>query len=270
MIAGFKPFHELFLAYAGTFLSGDAEADAPFQLKIDHTLRVVAHSLQYTPDLPQTVRLSAALAALFHDLGRFSQFSEHGTFHDGSSCNHAQRSVEVLEKLRCLPPGLPHRAEIVDAIRLHNQKSLQEPLSLAGSFFYHLLRDCDKTDVLAVLRGHYQSADDRDRYLTLGLSDQPSISPEVLADLHSGRIVDIRHLHTVHDFKLLQIGWIYDIHFEPAYRFILSRQDFQAILATIPPRLLPTGFAALFATMQAREHSRKHPVLQTAVAAGLA
>ena len=129
MIPGFTYHKKNFTEYARDFLGSDEESDAPYRLKIDHTLRVVGHSLQYTETLPDSIRLAAALAALYHDLGRFSQYKEFSTFHDGSSCNHAFRSVEELEKLGFLSPLQPFRREIIDSIRLHNQKQLDEPIT---------------------------------------------------------------------------------------------------------------------------------------------
>lgn len=269
MIPGFANHKTKFLHYTRSFLGSDPESEAPYRLKIDHTFRVVGHSLQYTEPLPDSIRLASAIAALYHDLGRFSQYKEFSTFHDGSSCNHALRSVDELEKLGFLPPSQPYRKEIIDAIRLHNQKRLSEPLPPSSTFFYHLLRDCDKTDVLAVLKGHYQSAGNRDRYLTLGLSEEPKISPEVIAALEAGHIVDLRHLRTVHDFKLLQIGWIFDIRHRETYEFILSRKDFQAILDTIPPDLLPVDFRRNFDGMLKKELDRKVSVVDAARQAGL-
>jgi hypothetical protein len=270
MISGFRPHRQQFLAHARSYLTDSTEHDAPYLLKIDHTFRVTAHSLRNTTGLPSPVRLAAALSALYHDLGRFSQLKEFGTFHDGASINHAQRSVSELERLAWLPPGLPYREEIITAIRLHNQKLLTAPLSPVGEFFYHLLRDCDKTDVLAVLKGHYLTAGDRDSFLTLGMISEEAVTPTVLDAVLSGHIVDIRDVRTRHDFKLLQLGWITDIHYLESYRFMLKRQDFQDILAAIPSRLLPPDFHAFYMNRLREELQKKKAIQGVARAAGLA
>lgn len=269
MIPGFKIHQEHFRTYTQQFLCADEDQNAPYRLKIQHTYRVVAHSLHYSAALPAPIRLAAALAALYHDIGRFSQFAEYGTFHDAQSCNHARRSVDVLQKAGFLPPQTPHRAAIIKAIHLHNRKALDAPLRPEEAFFYHLLRDCDKTDVLSVLKGHYQSAGDRNSYLTLGLDKEDRISQSVLNTLRSGNIVDIGDVSTRHDFKLLQIGWIYDFHFLESYRFVLGRNDFRDILATIPSDLLPQDFIDSFDTMLKRETEKKRSIIHEAREAGL-
>jgi len=269
VIPGLRPYQEQFLTYAGAFLCGDKELDAPYQLKIQHTDRVMAHSLNFTCGLPDSIRFSAALSALYHDLGRFPQYKEHGSFHDDSTFNHALRSVEEIDRLNLLPPSLSYRKEIVTAICLHNQKKLNKPLTPQETFFYQLLRDCDKTDVLAVLKGHYRSAGDRNRYLTLGLSEKTTISPATINTLLSHQIIDMKDVRSVYDFKLLQISWIYDINFLESYLYILSRQDFQDILATIPAPLLPKGFIEQFPRILAEEQSKKKAIPDAAQAGGL-
>ncbi len=269
MIPGFKQHREQFVAFTRRFLRGSTELDAAFQLKIDHTLRVVSHSLRFTVGLPHPIRFSAALSALYHDIGRFPQYQEYKTFNDGASLNHAFRSVEELESGGLLPPTVPFRHELIESIRLHNQKALSKPLPKRSAFFYHLLRDCDKADVLSVLKGHYQSAGDRDRYLTLGLSDEAVLSPQVIGAFRDRHIVDFNMLRTIHDYKLLQISWIFDIHFSETYRFLLDRNDFLDILATIPVQLLPERFAEDFSDLLERESFKKQTVQEAARAASL-
>lgn len=269
MVTGFKPHRRQFLDFARSYLTGREEHDAPYRLKIDHTFRVTAHSLRCTQGLPDSLRLTAALCALYHDLGRFSQLKEFGTFHDGASINHAHRSVSELERLGWIPGDYPRRSEIINAIRLHNQKTLTEPLTPAGEFFYHLLRDCDKTDVLSVLKGHYQTAGDRESYLTLGLANEERITPLVMEAVLSGHIVDVRDIRTCHDFKLLQLGWIFDFNFRESYQYVLARRDFQDILAAIPRNLLPSDFINFFENRLITELPRKRTVQIVAKCAGL-
>ncbi len=48
------------------------------------------------------------LMGLFHDLGRFVQFSEYGTFSESVTGSHASMSVEKLKEdavLRKIPPA---------------------------------------------------------------------------------------------------------------------------------------------------------------------
>ncbi len=50
----------------------------------------------------------------------------------------------------------------------------------------------------------------RNEAISLGFLDTSGISDAVYADLMAKRIVDMHHLQNLNDFKLLQIGWIYN------------------------------------------------------------
>ena len=63
---------------------------------------------------------------------------------------------------------------------------------------------------------------------TAGFSD------EVYQDLMKKRIVDIKHLQNLNDFKLLQMGWVLDVNFEPTFRCIKSRHYMEMISQVLP------------------------------------
>jgi hypothetical protein len=64
--------------------------------------------------------------------------------------------------------------------------------------------------------------------------------------------VDIRHLKTLNDFKLLQIGWVYDINFVPSLEAVRERRYLEQIRATLPQT---TALRNIFS--QIDEHIRK-------------
>ncbi len=49
-----------------------------------------------------------------------------------------------------------------------------------------------------------------------------------------GRIVDFTHLKNLNDFKLLQLGWIYDINFAPTFQCIRERAYLEMIRDALP------------------------------------
>ena len=48
------------------------------------------------------------------------------------------------------------------------------------------------------------------------------------------RIVDFTHLKNLNDFKLLQLGWIYDINFAPTFQRIQERAYLEKIRDALP------------------------------------
>ncbi len=99
----------------------------PLALKLEHSRRVAENARDIARDLlwsPEDVDLAEALGWL-HDVGRFSQFSEFGHFHDTTSVDHGFRGFEIVQAaglLAHLPEN--HRRCLMDGVRYHNAKTI--------------------------------------------------------------------------------------------------------------------------------------------------
>ncbi|MBM6898753.1 HD domain-containing protein, partial [Gemmiger formicilis] len=73
-------------------------ADSKIKLKIDHTYRVAAlcGRIAASLGLSQPDIDLAWLCGLLHDVGRFEQLRQYGTFNDAQSIDHAAMSARVL------------------------------------------------------------------------------------------------------------------------------------------------------------------------------
>ena len=123
------------------------------RLKIDHTLRVaelcdrIARSLGLDVD---DVDL-AWLCGLVHDIGRFEQVRQYGTFNDAQSFPHARMGADVL-----FGEGLIRRFVDDDSdddlirtvVALHSDWRLPEGLGERERLFCDILRDADKVDII--------------------------------------------------------------------------------------------------------------------------
>lgn len=219
-----------FSGYVETFKTGDFDADRNLILKEDHTARVRGEIREICLALglgDGDLRIAEA-AALFHDVGRFPQYSRYKTFSDLRSCDHAALSVEVLREegvLDGIDPG--ERELILRAISYHNRASIPEEESDGRClFFSRLLRDADKLDVWALLLDYYRRRETegyRNAALELDLSDGGGISEEVYRDLIAGEIVKMKNVSSLDDFQLLLASWIFDINFRPALVSVRDR-----------------------------------------------
>ncbi|MGB2958807.1 MAG: hypothetical protein WBD30_07955, partial [Bacteroidota bacterium] len=52
--------------------------------------------------------------------------------------------------------------------------------------------------------------------------------------LRKGEAVRRTDVKNINDFKLLQIGWVYDLNFTPTYRAVRDRGYVQSIAETLP------------------------------------
>jgi putative nucleotidyltransferase with HDIG domain len=227
-----------FTSYIQKFKSRNPDWQSNIILKEEHTRRVCKEIL----DIGRKIGLSdedlclAKLIALFHDIGRFEQYARYQTFVDRDSVNHAVLGVKILKKngvLNKLDKSVQDL--ILRVILYHNRFALPQKETERCLFFAKLLRDADKLDIWRVVTDYYHRKDEkRNAAIELGLPDTPGISSDAYKDLIEGRMVDVAHLKNLNDFKLLQIGWIYDINFVQTFQCIQERGYLEMIRNVLP------------------------------------
>lgn len=227
-----------FTNYVQTFRTGDSNQQQNITLKEEHTLRVC----QEIVDIGNQLKLSknelylSVIIALLHDIGRFEQYNRYQTFLDSQSVNHAELGINILEKSNILANfDKQVKSIIFRTIRYHNRAKLPQKETKNCLFFAKLLRDADKLDILKVVTDYYhQKNRKRNGAIELGLPDTPDISDEVYYDLISEKIVDIKHVKNLNDFKLLQVGWVFDVNFSPTLQRIKTRRYVEMIRDVLP------------------------------------
>jgi len=222
-----------FAEYVNQFNSNDPRVQENMDLKRGHTRRVCAAIL----DIGASLNLSeedlgmAEATAWLHDIGRFEQYTRYGTFMDHRSEDHADLGVRViresriLERIGVFDPGI-----VLRVVGGHNRAALPAGEDERILFFLKLLRDADKVDIWHVVTAYYQDPDQRRNHaLELDLPDSPHISEPVYEALMKGRLVKMADLKTVNDFKLLQMGWIYDVNFPRTFQIVREKGYLEAI-----------------------------------------
>jgi len=228
--------HELntrFQEYVRQFYSDDPVVQQNIDLKAEHTRRVceAVRDIGSSLDLSEDDLCLAEAAGLLHDIGRFAQYSRYRTFSDDRSENHALLGVKVIEAGRFLEGLEPPSAYILlRVVGYHNRAALPAGEEERCLFFLKLLRDADKVDIWRVVTEYYQNTGTcRNRSLELDLPDTDRISDEVYEDLMKGRPVRMADLRTLNDFKLLQIGWIYDVNFSRTFQIVKEKKYLEII-----------------------------------------
>ncbi|MBS3770902.1 MAG: hypothetical protein KGY69_11685, partial [Bacteroidales bacterium] len=64
--------------------------------------------------------------------------------------------------------------------------------------------------------------------------DKPEFNRKNIDDLMNGRLVDLRNLETLNDFKLLQVGWVYDLNFSRSYEILKEKGFLEKIFDSLP------------------------------------
>jgi hypothetical protein len=247
-------FQSWFAEYVSHFYSQehDREKRWAIQLKDEHSQRVqeeamvISHGL----DLPEQDIVLAQALGLLHDIGRFNQYEKYGTFRDDLSENHAELGVREISDAPILSMLSYEEKEIIKkGILYHNLHKLPEEEDPRCLFFCRLLRDADKLDIWKVVIDYYGKKKDHNSCsaLELGLPDTPGYSQEVLDNLNAAQTSSATAVKNLNDYKLLQIGWVYDINFSPTFREIRNRKYLQKIAHRLPRTL---EFEKVLATVE--------------------
>lgn len=242
-------FKKWFARYVGAFRTGDPAGDKTIGLKVAHTRRVCEEIVRIAEALGVSGSdlLLAETTAVFHDVGRFKQYRDHGTFNDAASRNHAELGLAVLAEHEVLTRCSVEEADLVRrVIGYHNVRVLPEEKDRRIRYFAALLRDADKLDIWKVFVDYYTGRyDGVDSAVVWGLPEGPGCSPAIIEAVNAGKMADTKHMVTINDFKLLQISWVFDLNFPPAFRAVLERRYLEKIGATLPDRPDITGAVAV-------------------------
>jgi hypothetical protein len=215
----------------------EPDFDKYIELKYQHIHRV-CHEIN---DLADSLNLSdehkrlAEIIALFHDLGRFQQFALYKTFSDDKSENHSKLAIKILDENE-MWDFIDREDEYIirAAIMNHNTKFIDPRLEGDQLFFTQLIRDADKLDIYNLLIDYYQTEGEKNSLLQLDLPDEPGINENHYQEILSGSTGSMSNMVTLNDFKLLQIGWIYDINFARTYQEIKDRKYLDQLFAVLP------------------------------------
>ena len=226
--------------YVRQFSSDDPIVQENIDLKAGHTRRVCEAIVDIggSLDLSKEDLCMAEVCALLHDIGRFEQYIQYRTFSDYRSEDHAVLGVKVIKANHVLNDLESAMADIIlRVVGCHNRASLPVGEDDRCIFFLKLLRDADKVDIWQVVTDYYQNArNNRKQSIELDLPDIDHVSDPVYKALMNGEIAQMGELKTLNDFKLLQIGWIYDVNYPRTFQIVRERSYLEKIRDALPQK----------------------------------
>ena len=191
-------------------------------LKIEHSYMVRDRCVKIAKwlKLPGRDTELAAIAGLYHDLGRFRQAREFGTMSDSITGSHGDMSADIFLN-EALKDGLsPEEIELIaDSIRWHNRFKLPENLPPRTTLFAKLVRDGDK---LEIFNFYTDKAEKRSFRFVMPTKDG-DYSPEMLEGVLKGENLSVSGIRSKNDRKLMQISLLYDMNFGYSFRYMLEK-----------------------------------------------
>jgi putative nucleotidyltransferase with HDIG domain len=236
-----------FNGYVEGFHSDIEREEVNYRLKREHTLKVAEDIvlLAGALGLEQEDTSLARAAAYLHDIGRFPQFREYGTFKDSDSVNHGELSAEILEAEACrgalgLLPA-PERRLLADVLKYHNSFALPRLEDRGGEtgsktiFMLKLLRDADKLDIWRVFVEYYEGLSYRDsEAASMGMPETPELPADALEKIFRGELVSLNSVRNLNGLKLMQLAWVYGLNFRKSFELLRERRYVPRIIEKLP------------------------------------
>jgi hypothetical protein len=225
-----------FIKYANRFLTAEPLFNRNIILKREHSLRVRRKCTEIIKslELAEHDRFITEVAGMFHDVGRFEQYARHRTFVDLKSEDHGQLGIAVLKELKSLAGfDATDVSHIMTAISCHNRRAIPADISGRELLMSRVVRDADKLDIMDIVLEYYRHPEMNDT-VTLDLEDSPAISEQVIQSLRRRECVSMRDLRTVTDFKIAQLGWVYDLNFPRSFQIYLECGYHYELLKHLP------------------------------------
>ena len=221
--------------YIKTFYSDDDEVQLGISLKEKHTGYVTTHARQLAEHLKlaEHDRMLAEIIGLFHDVGRFAQYSKYKTFNDAQSEDHAALGVKVLKDLPLMKElSTEDFAVVCFAIGNHNKREIEPTEDERKLLMAKIIRDADKLDIYRVLEPYLLDGAAAPKFVK---SQGEEVSPDFIEDFMNGKQVDYYRIRTNGDRKLVRLMWVYDINFAWTMERIVQKGYVERIAQALQP-----------------------------------
>lgn len=225
--------------YVNQFIKEYPDLSENIEIKADHSWRVRKEIIGIVQNLKlnEEESLLAETIGLFHDVGRFKQYVKYQTFSDSKSQSHAELGVEVLKEHNILKDLSDENIEIIyKSILNHSRAEIIPDENEKVIFYSKLIRDADKLDIWRLITEYYmvKEAGGENKTLELELPDNDEISDQVYKAILNNKVVLKELMKTLNDFKLLQIGWLFDLNFDYSIKRLFDKKYLDKIFDTLP------------------------------------
>ena len=231
--------HNWMSSYMKSFYTDDEEVQRGILTKETHTGYVTSNCVELAKDLKLNRHDTelAEIIGLFHDVGRFRQYSIYKTFNDADSEDHADLALKVIDELEFFKELAAKDFDVVKfAIQNHNKKVVAPTDDARKNLFAKLIRDADKLDIYRVLEPFLaqENVDKMPQFIKSAGNLVADISPDFVENFVTGNQADYRKIRTNGDRKIVRLMWLYDINFSWTMQKIVERGYIEKIVSNLP------------------------------------
>lgn len=179
--------------------------DKMIMTKFHHTYRVMDYANEIALSIHANPKV-ASICGLFHDIGRFEQWTKYHTFIDSISVNHGDLGTEILKNF-----SIEQKDLVIFTTKNHNKFQIEVNSNPEFILYTNIVRDADKLDIM-VEQGN--QIDDNDF----------QINQTVIDTILKHQLVMNQDVKNEADSILRLLGFVFDINFEYTYQFILDKK----------------------------------------------
>ena len=237
----FKHYRELFRKYSQDFVRDNDSTNMRLKLRHSYAVSDNMEKLGRAMNFSQEAIRIAKVIGLFHDIARFPQFAQFKTFRDDLSFNHAKKGVEIINEENFFTD---EDREVLRAIKKsilnHNKETINADSMDDVSWLYaRLIRDADKIDIYETLVNYHLDHKTNGKInpaIELGLPEGDEVNSAAIQNIIEGKIVSSDQIKNVNDLILLQMGWVFDINFQPSMEIIKDKKYIARLAEALPDR----------------------------------
>lgn len=215
------------------------EMQQTFEQQRLHSEKVVENILLLgqSLDMEDGEMRMAELLGLFHDIARFSEFSQSPYFGEiARTEHHAERGAELIAQLPPFKELEAAKQEILQKVILyHNKRELPKRENEFVIYYLKLLRDADKLDALRMTSEFLTYRDIRvspaDR---LNLSKRPTINEQICKAIMNDLMPQKEDIVTFNDYVLLQLAWVFELTYRKTYQILNQKQYVKRLYDALP------------------------------------
>lgn len=196
-------------------------------MKISHSYHVaeLAKILGKRLELTEEEINLVKTIGLLHDIGRFVQYEKTKSYNDATTkIDHGKVATDYLFKEEHIQDfAIPEKyySIVETAIYNHNKLEIEEDLTEEELFYVHLTRDVDKIDIFR------QEATIENKQLI------EQITPKVKEAFFEHHLINIKEVKTKSDEILVELAYVFDIHFQESYALLKDTDNLELYLSVI-------------------------------------
>ena len=201
------------------------------RLKKAHSRRVCANACDIRESLGWDDTYDKWLAfsiGLLHDVGRFPQSRDYGTFLDAASLDHGDLAVDILEK-DFIWADAPEDIKniLLTAIEYHNKKDLPCGMRPDVLRWARLIRDADKMDIFRMVQLRLENGTINEMLPRHPITDE--LTSELVSEIRTTGKGSYPYAQSLKDYRLIQLTWGYDLNYGFSVRTLKREGIFEKI-----------------------------------------